>query len=62
MNREIDKAYTEAAAAELRLRFALAAGAELNDVASQIEQDAEVTRRESRWESEDQRERFYAQR
>jgi hypothetical protein len=51
-NPDLDRTFTQAVAAELALRFALAAGAELNQVAHEIAHQAEITRRQSRWESQ----------
>ncbi len=49
---QADVAYTRAVATDLALRFALAAGHELNAVAGEIENEAEIRRRESRWASQ----------
>jgi len=52
MSHEADIAYTQAVATELALRFALSIGQELNAIADEFENEAEIMRRESRWQSQ----------
>ena len=45
-NQKLDIAYTQAAAAEIALRLILEAAKVFNEIASELENEAEITRKE----------------